>query len=419
MLGFFVGNVIIRFMLKFPQGFLWGAATSSHQVEGDNVYNDWWKFEQEGKIKYSSGAACRHYQLYPDDFDLAKSLNHNCHRFSIEWSRIQPQENEFSQKEINHYKEVISALRQRGLEPVVTLHHFTNPAWFTQSGGWENRKSAKQFLAYAEKIVEALAADVRYWVTINEPLIYTHFSYLIGDWPPQKKSLLAAYRVRNNLARAHILAYRLIRKIYLKKNLPLPLISIASHTQAITTCRPNLINKLSCFARDQLYNFAFVDKLFRAGTLDYIGINYYSRNLVDVKEWGIDKFFFQACGDNCDPRERNSLGWEIYPEGLYDLLTKFKKYNLPILITENGICTEDDHQRWRYIQGHLESVVKALGRGVKVIGYIYWSLLDNFEWDKGFRPRFGLIEVDYQTFERKVRPSALKLAQVCRTSILE
>ncbi len=416
---FLLRDAIIRFMLKFPQGFLWGAATSAHQVEGNNSYSDWWKYEAEGKIKYPSGQACRHYQLFREDFDIAKSLNHNCHRFSVEWARVQPWQNEFLAQEIKHYQDVVLALKERGIEPVVTLHHFTNPQWLLELGGWENRKSVDYFLAFIEKIVDALSADVRYWVTINEPLIYTHFSYLAGDWPPQKKSLLAAAKVRNHLAQAHIRGYKLIREIYRRKNLIPPLISIASHTQAVTTCRPNLINRLSCASRDWLYNFAFVDRLFRAQTLDYIGINYYSRNLVDVRSWGVDKFFFQACSDNCDPREKNSLGWEVYPEGLYDLLIKFKKYNLPVLVTENGICTDDDSQRWRYIYGHLESAHKALEQGVKVIGYIYWSLLDNFEWDKGFSPRFGLVEVDFRTFERKIRPSALKLAQACRTSTLE
>jgi len=406
-------------MLEFPKEFLWGAATSAHQVEGNNLNNDWWDFESRGKIKFTSGKACRHYELYNQDFDLARALNHNCHRLSIEWSRIEPAQGSFSESEINHYVEVIDALVKRGLEPVVTLHHFTSPAWFAKLGGWSSHNADKYFAAYVEKIVNALAGKVKFWVTINEPNVFVYYSYVAGDWPPQKKSYLKANAVFDNLAKAHLRAYRLIRDIYEKNNLAYPLISIAHNMQAFVACSPTLRNRLAVYLRHKLFNLNFIDKLISKRALDFIGLNYYSRSLVDSRSWTINGLLGDTCRDGHLTLEKNSLGWDIYPEGLYDLLIQLKKYKLPIFILENGICTKDDALRWRYIERHLKSMHAAMKAGAGVLGYIYWSLLDNFEWDKGFAPRFGLVEVDYDTYKRTIRESAYKFALVCKTGKLD
>ncbi|MGD0336600.1 MAG: glycoside hydrolase family 1 protein [Candidatus Omnitrophota bacterium] len=404
--------------IKFPDGFFWGAATSSHQVEGNNRNNDWWEYEIKGKIKQASGLACRSYELFADDFDIAKTLNHNAHRLSVEWSRIEPEEGKFSEEEINHYRKVIFALRERGLEPVVTLHHFTSPLWFSRKGGWVNPSSQKYFLPYCEKITSALADQVRFWITINEPLVYAYHSYLLGLWPPQEKSILKSMSVVNNFVKSHIKAYRLIHGIYKAKALPRPSISVAQNLQAFVACSPTLRNKFAYYLRNKFYNLDFIERLLRRNTLDFIGINYYGRNLIDVQRWNIGGIFSDTCQHNHHPVKKNSLGWEIYPEGLYELIMQFKRYGLPIMITENGICTQDDTLRWEYISDHLENVFKAMQAGSKVIGYLYWSLLDNFEWDKGFEPHFGLVEVDYGTFRRNVRESAKKFAEVCKTGVL-
>jgi len=168
-----------------------------------------------------------------------------------------------------------------------------------------------------------------------------------------------------------------------------------------------------------MFNEEYLDALCRNKALDFIGLNYYSRQLVDVEKWGIGNLFADVCKKNHSPVQKNALGWDIYPEGLCDLLLKLKKYNLPVMITENGICTSDDRQRWEFIAGHLTSIHKAMKAGVPVAGYLYWSLMDNFEWDKGFGPRFGLIDIDYKTQQRTVRESAVKFSQVCKTGILE
>lgn len=399
-------------MKKFPQNFLWGAATSSHQVEGQNIHNDWWLAEQNHSLGVASGEACRHYELYAQDFAIAGQLNHNCHRFSIEWSRIEPREGKFDTSEIEHYRQVIADLKSRRIEPVVTLHHFTNPVWFAQAGGWAKPGLRKYFLRFVDRIVTEFAGQVKFWITINEPLIYSSHSYLLGVWPPKENSLFKTAKVTLNMARAHIKAYQIIHRIYQKRSLEKPMVSIAANLQAFEICTPTLKNKLALYLRHKLYNLYFIEELLRKKSLDYIGINYYGRNLIDARSWKIRSLLMDTCCYNHHPLRKNSLGWDIYPQGLYKLLTALKKYNLPVLITENGICTEDDDLRWDYIREHLEEINKAMEQGARIIGYIYWSLIDNFEWDKGFDPRFGLVHVDYQTQKRTIKTSAKKLAEV-------
>jgi len=405
-------------MIEFPKKFFWGAATSSYQVEGNNINSDWWQWEQRVGLNERSGQACRHYQLYQEDFNLAKQLGHNAHRLSIEWSRVEPRENNFSEQELGHYLDVVDCLRARQIEPIVTLHHFTNPIWFADSGGWLNKRSVEYFLGYVEKIVSALCGRVSFWVTINEPMVYVYHAYILGIWPPQRKSFLEARKVTDNLILAHLEAYKLIHAIYKKKNLPRPSVSIAKNMQAFYPCGNSLRNKLAAGLRDKLFNFDFISKLIRHNALDFIGINYYSRASVDVRAWKVSNFLLDVCQDGHSRLEKNSLGWDIYPEGLYELLLKLKKYNLPVFILENGICTDNDTQRWNFINEHLKSLSLAINHGVHILGYIYWSLIDNYEWDKGFAPRFGLIEVDYANFKRTPRESARKFAKVCQSARL-
>jgi len=399
-------------MNRFPHDFFWGAATSAYQVEGNNLNSDWWEWEKKAG-KEPSAAACRSYELYEQDFDLAKELNHNAHRLSIEWSRIEPQPGQFSLKELEHYKDVILALKERGLEPIVTLHHFTNPLWFAKAGGWQNKKAPAYFLNFIQKAVNFLCADVRFWVTINEPMVYVYHAYILGQWPPQERSAWKAKAVTDNLVSAHIKAYRVIHGIYKQRNLQNCFVSIAKNIQFFTPCILNPMNKFASWLRDRYYNLDFIRRLLRYKSLDYIGINYYSRSAVELKKIGFRNLFVDVCENKEHSQlKKNSLGWDIYPQGLYELLIKFKRFNLPLFILENGICTEDDNLRWDFIHEHLKAVNRAMAEGVNVMGYIYWSLIDNFEWDKGFCPRFGLIKVDYNTYKRSIRESASKFAHV-------
>ncbi len=380
------------------------------------MYSDWWAWEKTAGLKEVSAQACRHYERFKEDFALAKLLHHNCHRLSIEWSRIEPEEGAFSSREMAHYGEVIRSLRELAIEPVVTLHHFTNPAWFASLGGWSERKSCDYFLRYAAKIIDALADRVRYWVTINEPMVYVYYAYILGTWPPQEKSLLKAREAAKNLLRAHVACYRLIHETYRKKELPLPLVSVAQNIQYFFPCVASFPNKVASFLRDKAFNAAFIEKALKYKSLDFIGVNYYTRNLVHVRGLGLKHLLLDGCDGSHNQHSKNCLGWDIYPEGLYKVLMGLRKYRLPLFILENGICTQDDNQRWDFIRSHLVSLSSAIAQGVKVLGYMYWSLMDNYEWDKGFGPRFGLIDIDYTTYARTIRESAKKFALVCKAN---
>ncbi len=405
-------------MIQFPKDFIWGAAAAAYQVEGGNSNSDWWPWEiQAGKEP--SGIACNHYQLYEQDFDLAKSMNHKAHRLSIEWARIEPEEGKFSEKELQHYVDVVLALRARGIEPMVTLHHFTNPIWLSETGAWENKKVIKLFHRYCDVVVRALAKHVHYWITINEPTIYLSHSYILGWWPPQKKSFLSAWKVEKNMVVAHVDAYRLIHKIYGELSLAKPAVSISHHISAMLPCNSDLKNRWAARFRNYWFNFRILDEIMNCKAMDFIGINYYSRQLVHLKKWGIRNLIEDVCSENHHVVKKNFLGWDIYPEGLHELLLQLKKYDLPVMITENGICDADDSLRWEFLQEHLKGIHRAIEKGVKITGYLYWSLLDNFEWAHGYGPRFGLIQMDYKTQKRTIRESAKKYAEVCKTGILE
>jgi len=404
-------------MVQFPKNFYWGAATSSYQVEGNNTNADWCPWEEQAQVE-KAGSACRHYEFYEQDFDLVKSLHHNAHRLSIEWSRIEPEEGVFADEAIIHYIKVIKALRARGIEPMVTLHHFTNPVWFAQSGGWTDHRCVKRFLRYCHFVTRALAGGVQYWFTINEPTVYFSHAYLWGLWPPQAKSFLKTKAVYHHLNEAHVESYRLIHQIYKELKIARPSVGIAQHMQAIVACAPSIKNRIAVGLRKKLYNLAVLDHLTQSRALDFIGVNYYSRHLVHVHNWWIGNLLMETCKDNHHPLKKNSLGWDIYPQGLSQVLLSLKKYKLPVIIAENGICTNNDEERWQYIQEHLKHVHLSMDQGVDVRGYLYWSLMDNFEWAHGFGPRFGLIDIDYNTYQRTVRESAKKFAEVCQTGVL-
>ena len=382
---------------------MWGAAISAYQTEGSNTNSDWWEWEKNAHVKEQSGKACRHYELYEQDWDLAAKLNLNAIRLSIEWSRIEPRENEFDQQEIGHYAHVLRSLKERNIEAVVTLHHFTNPQWFAKIGGWANPDASFYFCRYAEKIVASLSPYVKFWVSINEPVVYAYYAYLKGRWPPQEKSFIKAWKVMKNFSRSHIGVYRLIKRIYKDKGLSEPSIGPAKHLRGFLVEGGNPFYSLSAKLKDYFFNFRFLDELKKAKALDFIGVNYYTCDFMPA----IPKSLLM-----------NTLGWPIYPEGLFLMLLRLKRYHLPVMILENGICTDNDRQRWDFIDAHLSSIKQALLRGIEVRGYFYWSLLDNFEWDKGFGHHFGLIEVDYHTFERRIRESALQFSkEICKNRL--
>ena len=421
----------------FPQDFLWGAATSAHQVEGDNLHSDWWAWEQAGRVKERSGLACDHYQRFVQDFDLAVSLGHNAHRFSIEWARIEPAEGQWDDAALAHYVEVVRALRQRKLEPIVTLHHFTTPQWLAEQGGWTKTKAVDRFARYVERVGKALVGSVRWWVTINEPMVYVRMHYIQGLGPPGVKDFKQAIRVTEHLMRAHAAGYHMLHDAQQDPRQPPPRVSIAHNVPAFHACRLwHPVDRLMRWLTDRIVNVAVLETVTEGrwsvpgigtwkipearATLDYIGVNFYGRQFIrwipSPKGWS---------GSTCDLRhhprqvtERTSLGWDVSPETFYDVLVRCGRFGLPLLITENGAYMTDDAQRWRFIQRHVEALARAIQAGVRVAGYCYWSLLDNFEWADGYTPRFGLIEVDYATQERRIRDSGRRYAEICRSNRL-
>jgi beta-glucosidase len=407
--------------LEFPKGFLWGASTAAHQVEGGmrNNWSEWEKsparlaqLERDGLIKkhgrenFISGAATDHYHRYREDFALARSLSHNATRISIEWSRVEPEEGKFDVTAIAHYRDVIAAIRANGMEPFVTLWHWTVPLWFRDKSEFEKRGNVRYFVRFVEKMVTELGGDVKFWITLNEPEVYTSGHYLRGEKPPQKKDPFLALAVYENLIRAHRAAYRAIKTIR-----PNAQVGIAKNNVCYEAYHERVWDRFLKYVADWMLNFYFLNHIKDAQ--DFIGLNHYFHNRIDG--W---------FGKN-ENKRMSDMGWELYPEAIYHVLVDLKKYRVPIYITENGLADTRDAQREWFLRETLANVHRAIygsdghEGGVDVRGYFHWSLMDNFEWQHGFWPRFGLIEIDYATQARKLRPSASFYKKVCEGNGLE
>jgi beta-glucosidase len=270
--------------------------------------------------------------------------------------------------------------------------------WLRDKGGWESADTIKYFARFVAKIAGCLNAEVNFWITLNEPMVYSSMSYLKGEWPPQKKSRLANRRVVNNLIKAHRAAYDGLKQIDAGNR-----VGIANHHIYFEAYRGRLVNRVLKSCADWWWNRRFINKL--KDKQDFIGLNYYFHNKVD---YGFGKpHVYEKFSD---------LKWGLHPEGIYHLLKDLKRYRLPVYITENGLADKGDQHRSWYISEILKNVHRALGEGVDVKGYFHWSLIDNFEWAHGFDPRFGLYEVDFKTFERQPRPSAEFYADICKNN---
>jgi beta-glucosidase len=400
-------------------GFLWGAATSAHQVEGANRLNDWWRFEQEsGRIAGGdvSGDACRHYELFDSDFALAAADHHNAHRLSIEWSRIVPAEGRIDTAAIAHYHDVFASLKRRGLLPVVTLHHFTNPVWIADRGGWENRDTIRHFCDFVRVCAREYGAQVDWWCTINEPEVFAFRGWSEGVWPPAKHNVRTALEVMANLLEAHARAAAILReedRTDADGDGHATRIGFAKHLVQLEPAAPwSPFDSLRAMFEDRAFNAASVRSLETGklrleipgagvverglpgmkGSSDWFGLNYYTRWMVNM--FGPEAHVVKKGVELTD------LGWEIRPEGLEIALVRASKAGLPVLVTENGFADANDRIRPRALVESLLHMQSAVARGVNVIGYLHWSLLDNFEWSDGYRGRFGLYRVDFSRADR-------------------
>jgi len=410
--------------MTFPAGFLWGAATAAHQVEGGNTASDLWLMEHGPASGFAepSHDACDHYHLYPHDLALLKGLGFGAYRFSIEWARIEPEEGFFSRAALNHYRRMIAGVRANGLLPIVTFHHFTAPLWFTRDGGWTEPKSVDRFARFCERAARALGDLIPFACTINEaniPLMISAFRVATEGraWtPPESFAEIArrcggeaarwapylacdGYTATPNLIAAHRKGYEALKSAGIAGPVGI--------TLSIHDLQAEPGGELLRDAAEQLIEGQFLESI--RGD-DFVGVQTYTR------------IRFGSKGHVPPPEgsERTQMGYEFYPRAIEATVRKAARLSgCPILVTENGIGTEDDSRRIAYVWGALNGLHAAIADGIDVRGYIHWSLLDNCEWLEGYRPKFGLVAVDRATQARTPKPSAYWLGRIARTNTLD
>lgn len=401
---------------KFPEGFYWGAATASYQVEGGIENNDWAAAARQGRVP-TCGEACDHYHRYIEDFDIAASLGHTAHRFSLEWSRIEPEEGVFDASAIAHYRQVLLALKDRKLIPFVTVWHFTQPEWFVAKGGFERDDAPEIFARYAAHVVRELGDLCDHFSTMNEPNVFGSNGWLRGSWPPFKrfsltdlvsitnsgndfedkaqkgiKNVFTYFKVMKHLAMAHNQAYQAIKKVS-----PSTEVSVVKHVIEFDA-NWNPFNKLKAAIANYFWTGLFMGRV--KEYCDSIGLNYY---------------FYTQFGDKRNWR-KTDMDWNFAPEHIYGALMRLHRYGKPLFVSEAGLADADDSGRAEYIQRQVAGMWDAIEDGADVRGHMYWSLLDNYEWALGFEKRFGLVEINYQTLERKIRPSAYVYKEICESN---
>ena len=422
--------------LRFGKDFFWGAATSAYQVEGNCTNCNWSEFEHGvdtlGHPRIARGQQCGlaadHWNRYKEDIQLLKDLHLNAYRFSVEWSKIEPREGVYNDSVLDHYERVVDELRANGIEPFITLHHFTNPLWFERSGGFERDDSPALLARFASKVAQRLGSKVRFWATINEPNIYAVQGYYFGKFPPALHDPAKAIRVFRNMLLAHTACYQAIKKIQPEARVGL----VTSIFLFDPPQRWNLLDVLLAHYLNKSFNTSVIDYLTTgvfeislpgvisdhvetgiSQAFDFVGINYYSRQEYHMQPFSAEKMVqVQSL-----PREQlTDNGWEIYREGLYRALSMVaSRTSKPIYITENGIADSSDRKRSNFIEDHILTANRAIFDGMNVKGYFYWSLMDNFEWTDGFDIRFGLYAVDFATEKRTLRQGSLKYKEIIMT----
>ena len=433
--------------MYFPPDFKWGAATAAHQVEGNNTNNDWWAWEQgDGHVSrgQKSGLAADWWgDGFERDLDFAAQMGHTGHRLSIEWSRIEPQEGAWDTAAIDRYRYMLSALRRRGIEPMVTLHHFSNPLWVAERAGWETNAIVPWFERYVGKAVDSLKDLCDLWVTINEPNVYALAGYVpvssdmaeyeapAGSFPPGKASLQMAFTVVENMLRGHAAAYQTIHQLQANAR-----VGIAHNMRVFDPARSgSLLDRFCAANRDQVFNQVVLSGVLTGrydrplgvphwirglkNTLDFIGLNYYSRDLVRFDRSQPATALFGRNTINPGAQMSDGNYGELYPQGLFRMLKRLERTRKPIFITENGLPDADDDQRPGYLLTHLREVWRAINQNIPVMGYYHWSLVDNFEWAEAWNLRFGLVKLNVETQERSLRRSGELYGEICRRGVID
>lgn len=388
-------------MLTFPDGFLWGAATAAHQIEGNNINSNWWVHEHTPgtTIVEPSGDAADSYHRFRDDIKTLASLGLNSYRFSIEWARIEPERGFVSRAELDHYRRMVDTCHEFGIEPIVTLMHFTVPRWFENDGFWRAPDAADLFARYTEAALPVVAEGVRYVCTINEPNIA---AMLAGG---EDASNLVAYGLPNpdlQVADALLESHKRSREVLSQVSGIKSGWTVA--TQAFKAVdEPGAAEKLIEYGypRDDWY-------LENAAGDDFVGVQAYTQTFIGP----------EGPRPVAEGLETTLTGWEFYPPAAAEgIRSAWELSNhTPVMVTENGIATADDTRRIAYTQGALEHIHQTIEEGIEVLGYQHWSALDNYEWASGFRPTFGLIAWDKETFERTPKPSAHWYGEVAKAN---
>jgi len=387
--------------LQFPPGFLWGTATSSHQIEGGDVNNDWWDWEHnpDSGCVESSGDACDSFHRWNEDVGLVADLGLGAYRFSLEWSRIEPAEGEFSLAALDHYRRMCAACHERGVSPVVTFHHFTTPRWLAQRGGWEAPDAPERFARYVARAVAHIGDLIGWACTINEPNVVAVLGYTVGLYPPGMKDEYARhFAVNEAMVRAHRLAVDALRS------------GPGSFPVGITLSMEELVagegGEQTRDAAEQILENTFLDGT--AGD-DFIGVQCYERTVLG------------PTGPVEPPpgTRLTQMGYEYWPQVVEYTVQRAAAYTgIPVVVTENGLATENDAERVEFITTALQSLHRCIADGVDVRGYFVWSLLDNFEWHLGFGPKLGICAVDPVTFQRHPKPSAHWFGDVAKANAL-
>jgi beta-glucosidase len=410
-----------RMLADAPATFLLGAATSAHQIEG-GTRNDWTAWEKghypDGQPHVLDGGsaarAADSWNLWRSDVAALQLLGANVYRLGIEWSRLEPAEGVWDQASADRYRDMFQSLVAAHIQPMVTLYHFTLPTWVADRGGWEWPGAPAAFAAFAARAGAAFGASVDLWCTINEPNVYVAKGYLAAQWPPGVKDPRRAGEVLRALMKAHALATQALRRTDVADadgDGRATRVGIAQNLRVFDPATSNPVDGIVAGIAGAFYNDSFIDSVAQgrirvsipgaididepfpalAGTFDYLGVNYYTREFVIGHLLGPDHYVPTA------PPElpRNDMGWEIYPEGLYRLLMHYRTYGWPLLVSENGIADNGGERRGDFIRAHIYALDRARAEGADVIGYIYWSLMDNFEWSHGYRGRFGLFSIDF------------------------
>ena len=416
----------------FPEKFVWGTATAAHQVEGSNDKNDWAAWEnQEGRIHKGdkAGLACDWWNgRWREDLDRAAESGQTAHRLSVEWSRIQPALNRWDENALDRYRTILRGMLDRGIQPMVTLQHFTLPLWLAETGGWENDDIPGLFEAFVRRTVTALKEYNTEWVTINEPNVAIYSSFIDGAFPPGKKDdFSAAWHAVVNIIRSHALAYHAIHEIQPQAQVgmahqyhgfipahqyaPLDALIVAINHQSFNNVFPLALTN---------GRVRFLHKNTRlpaaASTQDFFGLNYYTCEIAGFRL--APKDLFQKRWYPADavlsPFQFNAS----YPPGMFMGLKWASSYGLPIFITENGIEDSQDDFRRSYLLTHLHQVWRALNHNIPIRGYFHWSLIDNFEWERGWDMQFGLWTFDRATQLRIPRPSAALYAAISQKNAI-